>query len=368
MWPLSTAAHFSLTQTHTIDIRATAYGPFGTVEIPVSGGAITSDATSQIRRSGSINTDPSLWPVNPRSVLAPLGTEVQVDFGIVLPGGVVEWVPLIRGLLTEASRRQPIGSDSSLPLTVVDRSARVAEDRFTAPTQTVAGATAVTEIRRLIQETLGVSVPVVDYTGSVAVAAVLDLERERWTDGVEKLADAIGAEAFFDPEGGGVIRLQPTLEDVVRWVVSSGDTGILLTREDKLTRERTYNGVVASGQRSDGTAPASAIVWDTDPLSPTYYLGSFGRKPRFYTSSLLTTNAQCTATATALLARAKGTAAQMSLTAVCNPALEAGDVILVRDADTGAETRHILDKVTVPLSPKDAQTFATRSLELDPES
>ncbi|WP_086663687.1 DUF5047 domain-containing protein [Lentzea kentuckyensis] len=365
MWPLSTRAQLALVQSHTINIRATAYGPYGTIEIPVGGGSITSDATSQVRRSGTINTDPNLWPVNPRSVLAPLGTEVQVDFGIGIPGGVVEWVPVIRGLLTEASRRQPIGSDSALPLSLVDRSARVAENRFTAPTQTVAGATAVTEIRRLIQDAIGASVPVVDYTGSVAVAAVLDIDRERWTDGVEKLADSIAAEVFFDPQGGGVIRPQPTLSDTVRWIISSGATGILVTRDDKLTRERSYNGVVASGQRTDGTAPATATVWDTDPNSPTYYLGSFGRKPRFYTSALLTTTGQCTTTATALLSRAKGMAAQVSLTAVCNPALEAGDVVLVRDDSTGEETRHILDKVTIPLSPKDAQTFETRSLDLD---
>lgn len=366
MWPLSAKAHFALAQSHTMTVRAIAYGPFGTVDIPIGGGTITSDATSQVRRTGTVTTDPRMWPVNPRSVLAPLGTEIQIDYGIVLPGGVTEWVPVIRGLLTEASRRQPIGSDSALPLTVQDRSARVAEDRFTAPAQTVAGATAVTEIRRLIQDSLGASVPVTDYTGSVAVAAVLDIERERWTDGVEKLADSIAAEVFFDPQGNGVIRPQPTINDPVTWVVSSGDTGILLTREDKYTRDHGYNGVVASGQRSDGTAPATATVWDTDPTSPTYYLGGYGRKPRFYTSALLTTSGQCTATATAMLARVKGMAAQVAVTAVCNPALEAGDVILVRDTDTGDETRHILDKVTVPLSPKDTQTFETRSLDLDP--
>lgn len=366
MWPLSARAHFALAQSHTVNVRATAYGPYGTVEIPIGGGSITSDSTSQIRRTGTVTTDPRMWPVNPRSVLAPLGTEVQIDYGIVLPGGVTEWVPVIRGLLTEATRQQPIGSDSALPLTLQDRSARVAEDRFTAPTQTVAGATAVTEIRRLIQDTLGASVPVTDYTGSVAVAAVLDIDRERWTDGVEKLADSIAAEVFFDPQGNGVIRPQPTISDAVTWLVSSGESGVLVTRDDKYTRERCYNGVVASGQRSDGTAPVTATVWDTDPNSPTYYLGSFGRKPRFYSSALLTTAGQCTTTATAMLARVKGMAAQVSVTAVCNPALEAGDVILVRDADTGEETRHILDKVTVPLSPKDAQTFETRSLDLDP--
>ncbi|WP_394621307.1 DUF5047 domain-containing protein [Lentzea sp. JNUCC 0626] len=367
MWPLSTKAQQALVQSHTMTVRAVAYGPYGSLEVPVGGGSVTSDATSQVRRTGTIMTDPNLWPVDPRSVLAPLGTEVQVDYGIGLPGGLVEWVPVIRGMVTEATRNQPVGSDSSLPIGLVDRSARVAEDRLTAPTQTIAGATAVSEIRRLVQDSLGASVAVVDRTGSVAVAAVLDIERDRWADGIEVLATGIASEVFFDPTGSGVIRLQPQITDPVVWRVSTGQAGILVTRGDKLTRERTYSGVVASGQRSDGTAPVTATVWDSDPTSPTYYAGAFGRRPRFYVSAMLTTVPQCTATAAALLARAKGMNAQVTLAAICNPALEAGDVIEVRNVEDGTVQQHIVDKVTIPLSPSELQTMETRSLDLPAE-
>lgn len=356
-----------LTQSHTITVRAIAYGPYGTQEIPVSGGSVTSDSSSQVRRSASLVTPFDLWPVDPTSVLAPYGTEVLVEYGIGLPGGAIEWVPLIRGLLTEASRTLPVSSDGSVSINLVDRSARVAEDRLIAPSQTVAGATAVTEIRRLIQETLGTSVSVVDRTGSVQVAAQLDIERERWADGVEKLADSIAAEVYFDPQGNGVIRAQPQITDPAVWTVSTGDGGVLLGQGDKLGREQVYNGVVASGQRSDGTAPATATVWDTDPTSPTYYLGSFGKKPRFYVSPLLTTTLQCQTTAAALLARVRGMQAQVSLTTVVNPALEAGDVILLRNAEEGVVQAHVIDKVTVPLSPSEAQSIETRSRDLPAE-
>lgn len=367
MWPLSTTAQQTITQSHTMTVRAIAYGPYGTQEIPVGGGSVVCDSTSQVRRTASLITSYDLWPVDPTSILAPYGTEIQVHYGIVLPSGGVEWVPLIRGMVTEASRSVPVSSDGSVPITLVDRSARVAESRFTAPVQTVAGATTVTEIRRLIQDAIGTSVAVVDTTGSTAVAAVLDIDRERWADGVERLADAIAAEVFFDAEGNGVIRPQSQITDTVRWVIATGMDGILVSKSDKLSRDGTYNGVVASGQRSDGTAPASSTVWDSDPASPTYYLGGFGKKPRFYTSPLLTTTGQCTATATAMLARVRGMAAQVTLAAIVNPGLESGDVILVRSKAEGTVEAHIVDKVTTPLAPDEAQQIETRSVELPSE-
>ncbi|GGM75470.1 hypothetical protein GCM10012275_52680 [Longimycelium tulufanense] len=367
MWPLPTRAQQVLVQSHAVTARATAYGPYGTMELPVAGGQVTADARSQVRRTAILETDPRLWPRDPRGVLAPYGTEIQVDYGIVLLGGTVEWVPLIRGRLAESSRQRPVPRSGTLSLELEDRSATVAEDRLTAPTQTLSGALVTDEIRRLIQDSLGASVAVVDQTGSTRVASVMEIERERWADGVEKLADAIGAEVFFDPQGVGVIRPQPTLNDPVVWVISTGETGILVSSTETMTREGVYNGVTASGQRSDGTPPVSATVWDDDPGSPTYYQGPFGRKVRFYSSPQLTTTAHCQTTAAALLARVRGGNAQVTLSEITNPALEPGDVILLRDLQAATVQAHILDRVVTPLSPREAQTLENRSLDLPPE-
>jgi hypothetical protein len=364
VWPLTTLARLALVQSHSMAVRATAYGQFGVQEIPVSGGQVVSDAGSQVRRTATLDTALSLWPVDPRSIIQVTGTEIQVDYGIVIPGvAEPEWVPLIRGLVSRAARNRPIPTSGTMPLQLVDRAAKVAQDKFIVPAQTVSGALTVTEIRRLIQESLGVGVAVVDRTGSTQVAPRIDIEQERWADGVEKLADSLGAEVFFDPQGSGVIRYQPTLADPAVWVVSSGAGGILVERGDELDRESVYNGATARGERTDGTAPVTATVWDTDPTSPTYYLGPLGRKPRpVYSSPLLTTVLQCQTTAAALLARSKGANAKVSMSAIVNPALEAGDVISLRD---GVVVPHIIDKVTIPLSPGAAQPLETRSLETE---
>jgi hypothetical protein len=363
VWPLSTPAENQLRRSHSIAVRATAYGPRGALDnLPVVDGAVTVDSGSQVRRTATVTIgSPALWPADPLDVLSPYGAEVQLDYGIVIPRVGIEWIPLIRGVVTDVQRTRPTGN-APVELRLADRSIRVAEDRLDAPAQTVSGATVVAEITRLIQQTIPAAT-VVDRTGSTQVAPVMEIERERWADGTEKLADSIGAEVFCDPQGTFVIRPQPTLADTVVWDITSGQGGILVAKTDTRSRDRVYNRVVAIGERTDGTPPVRAGVSDTDPDSPTYYGGPFGRKTYFYSSPLLTTVGQCTTAATSILARARGAGATVTVEAIVNPALDAGDVIRVHDE--GITQTHIIDRVEIPLRPNRAQPISTRSLDLE---
>jgi hypothetical protein len=368
MWTLSTAAQNTVAANHKATVRATAFtAVLGSVPtIPVVGGSVTVSATSQTRRSATVDiADLRYWPDDPLSILSPLGSELLVEYGIVIPGVGTEWVPLIQGVITDVARSRPTqGSTAAFTVTLADRSTKVTQARLDAPAQTVTSATVVAEITRLITEVLP-TVTVTDLTGSTMVAPVIEINRERWADGIEKLADAIAAEVFADPLGRFVIRPQPVITATPVWVVSTGDRGTVIGLDEKTTRDLTYNRVVASGQRTDGTAPVFAAVSDTDPLSPTSVNGPFGVKTRFYSSPLLTTTGQCTTAAQGLLARTTGMHGSVTLTLVTNPALDAGDVIQVRDGDT--LINHIIDTVTIPLSVTDAQRIETRSLTLPPE-
>lgn len=367
MWPLSAAARDALLRPHAMAVTATITSPVGSyLDLPVAGGEVVVDATSAVRRTATLQADPRYWPVSPTDLLAPFGSEAFIQYGIGLPDGTFEWVPLGVFTLSTTARTRPYADSGAVEVTLEDRAARISDDIFDAPTQTVSGATNVAEITRLIQRTLGITVAVTDATGSAQVAPVTELDKDPWVDGIEKLADALGAECFFDQQGIPVIRLQPTLLDASQWTVSEGELGTLTKIGEKLTRADAYNRVIASGQRSDGTTPAFAVVSDLDPHSPTYYLGPFGHKPYRYSSPLLTTVPQCTTTATALLARVAGTGVQLDLENIVNPALDAGDVIqAVRGSSV---TTHILDKVNIPLTPDGTQQLGTRSTDLPDQS
>jgi len=366
MWPLSAAAALMLEESHAIDVRVTVVSPTAgqITGLAVSGGEVVADATSKVRRTATIQVSPEHWPVSPQGLLAPYGSTATIEYGIIVPDGSTEWVPVFHGYLDNTSRTRPLSGSGDIEVKLVDPAARVAEDRFDSPTQTVSGATVVSEITRLVQQTLP-GTAVIDLTGSTQVAPVMEIEQERW-DGVEQLADSIGAEAFFDTSGRLVIRPQPTVDDTVVWTVRVGDRGSVITAKDILTRDGVYNRVVAVGQRSDGTPPVQAVVSDTDPESPTLYGGPFGRKPRRYSSPLLTTVDQAATAAAALLARVRGVAARVEVETLPNPALEPGDVVLV-DAVDGTQTRHILDRVTIPLDVASGQSLGTRSPDLPPE-
>ncbi|MDQ3578540.1 MAG: DUF5047 domain-containing protein, partial [Actinomycetota bacterium] len=227
MWTLSTPARTALIESHATDLRATVFSPtLGAREVGLSDGEVVADSRSQVRRTATVVADPRLWPASPIDLLAPYGSEMIIEYGIVLRNGSTQWVPLGRFRLNDVERERP--RTDGLTVQLVDRSAAVADDRLDAPIQTVAGALTVTEIRRLITEALP-DVTVLDRTGSTQIAAVLEIQRDRWADGVEKLSDALAAETFFDPVGVGVIRPQPTLADAEAWELTTGARGTIIT-------------------------------------------------------------------------------------------------------------------------------------------
>lgn len=369
MLTMTTRAVNTVRDSHSIHIYAAAFAAHGGVvdNLPVVSGSVTVDATSQVRRIATVGIGQSdLWPADPFSILSPLGSEMLISYGIILPDGETEWIQLIRGPITRVTRSVPVsGDDAAIIVDVADRSSKVAEARFDAPTQTIAGATTVAEIRRLITSVLP-DVTVFDLTGSTKLAPQMELERERWPDGIEKLADSISAEVFADPTGNFIIRPQPLISDPPVWTLDAGDGGILLGEDDEVTREFTYNRVSASGQRVDGIPPVYAVASDDNPNSPTYTGGPFGIKTRFYASQLLTTTGQCLSTAESLLARVTGRHMNVSFSAVTNPALEAGDVVQLRFE--GREEAHIIDQVEIPFRPGDPQRIKTRTPALPEES
>lgn len=366
MWKMSPTAQQVITTSHQISVRATANtAALGSVTVPVTGGSVTADATSQVRRTATVTiADPTLWPANPLDVLSPLGSELVVEYGIAIPGRDMEWVPLITGVITDVERATP--ASQGLQVTLTDRSSKVEEDEFVSPTQIGGtGATYVQVLASLVQH-LYPAVTVLDTTGNTTVCPQLDVQKARWSEGVEQITVAIGAEAYFDQVGRLVVRPQPTLAGSPVWQANIGPGGVIVSETSAQKRELVFNQVIASGMRSDGTTPVYAIAQDTDPSSPTLYGGPFGAKTRRYASALLTTQPQALAAAQALLERARGEQATVTLTTVTNPALEPGDVFAVNTRT--AQTLYVIDKVTVPLEPGSAQQITTRSKVLPPSS
>lgn len=364
MWPHSEAVADALNKSCSVQFRVSATTPtMGTLgNLQIVSGNVEVTSTQIVRRTCTLNLDPTLWPATVYDPFSPVTSEIFVEYGVGVAGGF-EWLPVFTGPVQKA---QTTFSSGAVTIVAASREQQVIDDRLDAPQQTVLSATNVAEITRLIQETIP-GATVINLTGSLAVAAQITVDRERWRDGVEKLADAVEAEVYCDPQGSFVIRNQPVLSGTPVLVIKTGEGGTLVDGHEELTRDKVYNRVIVEGIRSDGTPPVRAVVSDNDTSSPTYYGGQFGKKPRFYSSPLLTTTGQCTDTGEALLARVKGLQSTITLEQVPHPALEAGDLIEAQLPD-GRRQLHIVDSFNLPLSPDGTQRISSRSFELPAES
>lgn len=365
----SSGAYAALRQSHGVRSRVTAHTAAGAVlDVPVIGGTVTYDSGSNVRRQASLTfaNVPGLWPLSPWDILSPWGTELEINYGVVMPGGAVEYVPLMIGPIQKVTRNLP-GTDA-ITVTVSDYCAYLSDDRFDTTTSTPGTGTIVQQIITYIQQTIPGAV-VNDLTGDTTSCPVVDMQQDRLA-GIVKLATSIGAEVYCDRTGGFVIAYAQTVDSEPSFALSG--KGLLLEVAEDADRATVYNRVRASGQSNSGTTgtasvpPVYAIAEDTDGASVTQVTGPFGRKTRFYASSFITSTAQAQTAANALLAKVKGTAVTADLTAMVDPTLEAGQAGNV--TYSGETSIHVLDSVTIPLTAKDTQALKSRTPVLPSES
>lgn len=327
--------------------------------LQVVGGSVTADRTAaQLTRSTIELAEPALVPGGDADVFAPVGFEVVVSRGVVHFDGTTELVQL--GVFP--IQRSTINGDTLLTsITAVDRSQLVADAKLEDAWPIDAGTNFAVAIRTMIDA----AVPGLEYafatTDLETPRLVIPAFADRWEFG-RKMAASCGMELLFDGFGRVVLRPEPDIRTISPvWSLVEGDGGTLTAISVDRDRGPTFNRVIAIGQNSTNPEQYRAVATDTDPASPTYYYGGFGRKPTEFRSSLIGSQDQAAIAAEAKLISQLGVGRQVTAAAVPNPALEAGDPILLRRTALGINEVHIADVVVTGLGPADVQTFQTRA-------
>lgn len=354
-WPVSDRFLSALRLSHDVVTTVDVYrdGVLLREGLPITGGTVTVDEGSKVRRTVSLTVgETGLDPAEATDLLAPFGTELHVRTGVRMTEGDVEDVPVGVFRIETAKRSGWLGA---LTVSGGDRSTAVQAARFLTPENTAAGAYVVDEIARLIHGALP-DVEVFDLTNSQARTVAAAWDRDRW-DAVCALADSIGAEVFFDPQGRALIRPVPTTtEGTAVWEVDANtDTAALLDLQTGLSSEGVYNAVVAEGETQTGAPAVLAVAYLT--TGPLAWRPGFA-VPRFFSSRFLQTVEQCATAASALLVRSSAFSQEVSPVSLPNPALEAGDLIGVTDPD-GNRTQRLVAKFDLPLGPG-AMPISTR--------
>lgn len=324
------------------------------VDLPHTDGSVTVDRGNAVRRTCSVTVpDISLLPMTPTDQLAVYGARLRIRRGVIYGDGTVESVPL--GLF----RIDGISGDPALGPVTINGSgleASIADDKFITPYTTRGGTAAVTAITGLIQDSMPGAVVVNRATDATIGTMTWDVQGDRWA-AVQECATAIGAEVYADADGQFIIAELPDLLTApVAWDVDAGETGVLISAERSFSREGMYNYVVASGENAEDNAPpVTGSASDTDPTSPTYVSGPFGRVPKFYSSATLINSSLAQGAANKLLRDAVKPNATVTLTSLPNPCLEPGDVLRVTYEDGRRELQQVqgfsislgLDTITI---------------------
>ena len=347
MYPVSDRFLDRLAESHQVATQVQLFLTDGrVVDLEHTGGSVTVDRSQAIRRTCTVTVaDPTLIPRTPSDQLATYGARLRISRGVDYGDGSQELVPLGVFRLDSVD-----GDISEGPVTLQGKGleAVVADDKFTAAykaTGTVVGA-----VTALIQRSIAAADVISLITDTPIGSRTFDIEADPWA-GAQEIAAAAGAEVYANADGSFVIATLPDLLTATPvWAVEATEGGVYISGNRAMSSDGVYNGVLARGENTaDNAPPVSSLATDSDPSSPTYWGGPFGRRPMFYSSSTLTTTTACAAAANLKLAAAKAPNATGDFSSLPNPALAPGDVIRVMHED-GTRELHQVASFSVPLN------------------
>lgn len=359
MLPISAAALAALGQATARPVLAEWSNDGGVTWTPARFGAgqVTPDRTAEVRYAASVEL---LDVPRGRHGINSVVTEIRLCQGIAVPRRDVEWIPAGRYTIDRLKRTRLGVSLDLLGREDIVRGASLPVARTIGPDTAQACA------EQLLGEALpGSPIAWRDGVKAGTVMPAFVVDEDRWaavsggtdTSGTSTgIAASLGAEVYCDARGIPTFAPVPTLADPVVWEIPRG----LVTAEpsEEETSEGLRNLWAVTGDAGSGDAIIGPVFrWDDDPDSLTYAgpdpvndplapqrLGLPGVRVRTgrYSSALITSTEQANDVAAAQLADSLGVQASLSFSAVCNPALEPGDVVLAEIA-AGVWERHLVD-------------------------
>jgi hypothetical protein len=333
----------------------------------VVSGSITVDGSANFQRyvSSLVIADATgLWvPRLAADVFSVTSSnEMKIYSGMMVNGVPEMLLQGIFGLQGADVEDKPDGL--TITLTAYDRGRSYSRAKLTAPYTINNGTNTLTAINSLLQFVKANALIILSPDpGFTLPYQVLDEGADPW-DSAIGMAQAIGFDLWMNWDG--TIYLRKTLDPNDKtfptiWTYAEGVDSVLTGIKRGFSNDEAFNGQIVTGENPYNITPARGEAWDTDPTSPTYYLGPYGKVPEFTHDAKIMTNAQAVAAATARLNQRKGATELMEFSIVPNHAHEVGDVVQITRAKSGVNSTYLLDKFVIGLgATAGAMTITTR--------
>lgn len=245
---------------------------------------------------------------------------------------------------------------ATISVTANDLADFAKKDDLLAPESPPSGATVVSEVTRLMRDIA----PVVTVSGvvDITVSPNTIYEKDR-LDAVQDLCNRISCD--YRMNGDGQLEIYPLAQQAPVAVLRGGQDGLLVEVDRSQSTEGLYNQFVAEGTRKvtkkDGTTvdvPVRGFAQITaGPLSVD---GPFGRVTKWYSSPMITTQAQADAYALEMRdTQIAGMTVDLRVTALPQPHLQQGDWVQVANPVVNGQEAVLAGRVkTMALSGRGA--------------
>jgi len=319
-------------QSHTVANRVTCNG----VSLFPSDGSVSIDVTRAARRTVRMTIkDPSgeLTVKSAASLLAPFGNEIKVERGLWLDGSTVELLPM-GVFVIQTSEVEETAAGVTVTITGIDRSWYISRNPWAVPFQTLAGPSALEDtILNAVLNRWPSCPNNLDKTGRLINQLTFEAgsSANAWSD-LYNLAWNAGYYLYFDATGVLRLRSKQVTNRTTNYLYQDGADAVLNRINRVWDTSTTFNGIIASSSHTDLLAPLILTIWDTDPTSPTYYLGKFGKAPKFVDMPAEMTIGGMNTAATLLLKEETGQSEGITWDMIVNPAHDGGDLIFVSRA------------------------------------
>jgi hypothetical protein len=358
--------------------------------LAIVSGTVTQDRGRIARGSATLRLhEPTLIPTQQGGILSPTGYEIQIYRGFVFEVGT-EGVPtgafvLDDGTVVTGQPSPPVGTYGQVEavslgvfpiqrsnidgrwlatdLDLVDRMQFLIDDLLEADYDASSALSIEAHAEWIVDHTVLSGIEREINTTTPHAGALYEMQTAR-ASVLEKLATAAACETYFDGDGQWIWRKASilTTEVPVDWHLRDGEGGNVIDPSIVLDRGPSVNYVKAFGNNPDTEADYVGIAIDLGTTSLTRYDGPSGKKQRFFSSPLFTSNDMAQATAETILGNYLGISRVLDITIKPNPAMNAGDVVEIHRADAGLTgERAIIDQVSIGLTSNDVSQVVVRS-------
>lgn len=352
-----TGSHESVFRARLLPYGQTGVNPLGGTEVDIVDGNVIFDTRAEVNSTVDIVISYG-WPTSISDPINPYGNEIFIERGVVYGEGTREWVSLGYFRIDSVEQDYRAGR---IRISGSDRMSRVRDYRPETPYVYTTGTSVQDIVTDVVQDAVPGASFEFDWDADLDTIASDHVMADDRIAFLNELLTAYGKIYYFDYRGVFIVRSVPdanTGSSVID--INSGRDGVLVTFNQSVSRDGVYNVVVARGEPVGDQDPVQGVAYDLDPNSPTYVFGQFGRVPRFFYSSFLTTDLQCADAAESLLRSSTGIPYVVEMGIVPNPALEGWDVIRVLYNPAVAAEVHVIDSVYYPLSVTEPMVMTSR--------